>query len=181
MPKAVPGISILERASRIRPSTNTFGWRRASSGPGMVTSCVPRVFNVSTEIENLDKEPALSPPVISYYGGKSLHEQSHGEAFFALLLERFGGNGLYILDEPEAALSPQRQLAALARIHELVKDNSQFVIATHSPILMAYPDATIYACTSNGIEVVDYRETEHYTVTRDFLMNPERMLRELLD
>lgn len=138
-------------------------------------------FNVSTEIENLDKEPALSPPVISYYGGKSLHEQSHGEAFFALLLERFGGNGLYILDEPEAALSPQRQLAALARIHELVKDNSQFVIATHSPILMDYPDATIYACTSNGIEVVDYRETEHYTVTRDFLMNPERMLRELLN
>src|SRR5215469_5920562 len=95
-------------------------------------------FNVATEIENLDSEPG-GPPVISYYGNHSLHEQSHGESFMALLVNRFGGHGVYLLDEPEAALSPQRQLAALARIHELVCADSQFIIATHSPILMAYP------------------------------------------
>src|SRR5579859_6712397 len=87
-------------------------------------------FNVATEIERLDAEPSSGPPVISYYGNHSLHEQSHGESFMALLVNRFGGNGLYILDEPEAALSPQRQLATLKRMHELACDNSQFIIAT---------------------------------------------------
>jgi predicted ATPase len=95
-------------------------------------------------------------------------------------MERFGGQGLYLLDEPEAALSPQRQLAALARIHDLVNDDSQFIIATHSPILMAYPDAWIYQFTANGIERVAYEDTEHFKVTRAFLANPERMLRTLL-
>jgi predicted ATPase len=138
-------------------------------------------FNVATEIEKLDAEPAPSPPVIDSYGGKSLHEQSHGESFMALLMNRFGGNGFYILDEPEAALSPQRQLAVLSRIHDLVMDDSQFVIATHSPILMAYPNATIYSCSTDGITKVDYYETEHYQVTHDFLANPKRMLDRLLD
>lgn len=95
-------------------------------------------FNVATEIEHLDDEPGFDPPIIDSYGGRSLHEQSHGESFFALLMDRFHGRGLYILDEPEAALSPQRQLAVLSRLHDLVLDDSQFVIATHSPILMAY-------------------------------------------
>ncbi|SAL77024.1 recombination protein F [Caballeronia peredens] len=138
-------------------------------------------FNVATEIEQLDDEPGFGPPVIASYGGKSLHERSHGESFLTLLMERFGGQGLYLLDEPEAALSPQRQLAALARIHDLVKDDSQFIIATHSPILMAYPDAWIYALTEDGIERVAYEDTEHFKVTRAFLANPERMLRTLLD
>ena len=138
-------------------------------------------FNVATEIENLDREPAAGPPLINAYGGVSLHEQSHGESFLALLKHRFGGRGLYILDEPEAALSPQRQLAVLARIHDLVKDDSQFIIATHSPILMAYPDATIYACGPEGVERTSYEETEHYQVTRDFLLNPQRMLNILLE
>ncbi|HEU4777110.1 MAG TPA: AAA family ATPase, partial [Telluria sp.] len=138
-------------------------------------------FNVATEIENLDREPAPAPPVIDFYGGRSLHEQSHGESFMALLMERFGGKGLYLLDEPEAALSPQRQLAALARIHALVQDDSQFIIATHSPILMAYPDALIYQFGADGIVEMAYRDTEHFQVTRDFLVNPERMLRTLLD
>ncbi|RJR38562.1 MAG: ATP-binding cassette domain-containing protein [Deltaproteobacteria bacterium] len=83
-------------------------------------------FNVATEIERLDSEPG-GPPIIDSYGGRSLHEQSHGESFLALLNERFGGHGLYLLDEPEAALSPQRQLAVLVRSHDLVKDNSQFI------------------------------------------------------
>jgi predicted ATPase len=138
-------------------------------------------FNVATEIEQLDDEPGFGPPVIASYGGRSLHEQSHGESFLTLLMERFGSQGLYLLDEPEAALSPQRQLAALARIHDLVNDDSQFIIATHSPILMAYPDAWIYQFTAEGIARVAYEDTEHFKVTRAFLANPERMLRTLLD
>ena len=96
-------------------------------------------------------------------------------------MNRFGGNGLYVLDEPEAALSPQRQLAVLSRIHDLVNADSQFVIATHSPILMAYPNAWIYDFSADGIQRLKYEETEHYQVTRDFLMNPKRMLDILLD
>lgn len=136
-------------------------------------------FNVATEIENLDAEPAFGPPVIGSYGGRSLHEQSHGEAFLALVTNRFGGKGLYLLDEPEAALSPQRQLAVLSRIHDLACDDSQFVIATHSPILMAYPDSWIYEFSHEGIRRVAYEDTEHYQVTRDFLSNPKRMLNVL--
>jgi predicted ATPase len=137
-------------------------------------------FNVATEIEHLDSEPSFGPPLIDSYGGRSLHEQSHGESFLALITHRFGGRGLYILDEPEAALSPQRQLAVLARIHDLIEDRSQFLIATHSPILMAYPDAWIYTCAAEGIRRVDYEETEHYEVTKTFLENPRRMLDVLL-
>jgi predicted ATPase len=136
-------------------------------------------FNVATEIERLDEGPG-GPPVIDSYGGRSLHEQSHGESFLALMLERFGAQGLYILDEPEAALSPQRQLAVLSRMHDLVLDQSQFIIATHSPILMAYPDACIYRCDSEGLTQVAYQDTDHFKVTREFLANPERMLRVLL-
>ncbi len=137
-------------------------------------------FNVATEIERLDAEPASGPPLIDAYGGRTLHEQSHGESFLALMMNRFGPNGLYILDEPEAALSPQRQLAVLSRMHDLVCAESQCIIATHSPILMAYPDAWIYACSESGLARVDYLETEHYQVMRDFLANPDRMLRVLL-
>lgn len=137
-------------------------------------------FNVATEIEQLDAEPG-GPPIINSYGGHSLHEQSHGESFLALMMNRFGGNGIYLLDEPEAALSPQRQLAVLSKIHDLVHSDSQFIIATHSPILMAYPDAWIYSCSESGLSRIDYYETEHYQVTRDFLTNPERMLRILLE
>lgn len=137
-------------------------------------------FNVATEIERLDEEPG-GPPIINSYGGISLHEQSHGESFLKLMTERFGGQGLYILDEPEAALSPQRQLAVLSRIHDLIEDNSQFIIATHSPILMAYPDACIYECGKEGISEIAYEETEHYKVTRDFLANPKRMMDVLME
>ncbi|MFZ6676802.1 AAA family ATPase [Undibacterium sp. Tian12W] len=137
-------------------------------------------FNVATEIERLDEEPG-GPPIINSYGGISLHEQSHGESFLKLMTERFGGQGLYILDEPEAALSPQRQLAVLSRIHDLIEDNSQFIIATHSPILMAYPDACIYQCGKEGISEIAYEDTEHYKITRDFLANPKRMMDVLME
>jgi len=136
-------------------------------------------FNVATEIERLDSGPG-GPPIIDSFGGVYLHEMSHGESFWALLIHKFHGQGLYILDEPEAALSPSRQLSALTRIHELVADGSQFIIATHSPILMAYPNARIFLFGDNAIREVRYEETEHYTVTRDFLERRETMLRELL-
>ncbi len=136
-------------------------------------------FNVATEIERLD-EGGGGPRIIDSYGGRSLHEQSHGESFLALLQHRFGGKGLYILDEPEAALSPQRQLAALKRIDQLVQAGSQFVIATHSPILMAYPEASIFVCTPDGIRQRAYEDTEHYEVMHDFMANPRRRLKALL-
>jgi predicted ATPase len=138
-------------------------------------------FNVATEIEKLDAEPSFDPPIISYYGGTSLHEQSHGESFLALVMKRFRGRGFYLLDEPEAALSPHRQLAVLSRMHDLVSEDSQFIIATHSPLLMAYPDAYIYSFSTAGIEKIDYYETEHYRVMHDFLASPKRMLDRLMD
>jgi len=136
-------------------------------------------FNVATDIERMDAEPAFGPPIIDSYGGRSLHEQSHGESFLALLLNRFGGNGLYILDEPEAALSPTRQLAVLRRIHHLVEKDSQFIIATHSPILMAYPRSKIFLLDVGGFTEMRYEDTEHYAVTKEFLANPSRMLEQL--
>ena len=114
------------------------------------------------------------------YGGVSFHEQSHGESFLALVLNRFEGNGLYILDEPEAALSPQRLMSLLVAIDELVKADSQFIIATHSPILMAYPNAEILQFTEAGIDKVSYRETDHYKITKQFIDTPERMIKYLL-
>jgi predicted ATPase len=136
-------------------------------------------FNIGTEIERLDEGPG-GPPVIDSYGGRSLHEQSHGEAFFALFDNRFKGDGLYILDEPEAALSPQRQLSFLARLHELVLARSQFIIATHSPILLGYPDAWIYQASERGLERVEYEDTEHFQVTRNFLNRRQVFLDVLL-
>ncbi len=129
------------------------------------------MFNVATEVEQGD---------YAQYGWANLHVQSHGEAFLWLMQERFGSNGLYILDEPESALSPQRQLAALRIIHELVKQGSQFIIATHSPILMAYPDALLYWLDGDGLRKTTYMETEHYQISRDFLNNTELMLKHLL-
>ena len=138
-------------------------------------------FNVATKIEELDEIPAASPSIKESYGGKSLHEQSHGESFMALAENRFGGNGLYILDEPEAALSPLRQMSLLVILHELVKNNSQLIIATHSPILMSYPDADIYVLDDKSITLTPCEETEHFTITREFLNHKEKMLKNLLD
>lgn len=137
-------------------------------------------YNVATHIDEMDREPG-GMPLISSYGGVSLHEQSHGESFLAVVLNRFGGNGLYILDEPEAALSPMRLMTLLSAMDKLVKCNSQFIISTHSPMLMAYPGAEIYELSGEGIRSVGYKETEHYQVTRRFLENPEKMLRYLLE
>ena len=138
-------------------------------------------FNVASHINELDSEPAPGPPIIDSYGGTSLHQQSHGESFMSLLMHRFRGEGLYILDEPEAALSPQRQLAFLSRMHDLVKQGSQFIIATHSPILMAYPEAWIYELQDGGPLRVEWENVEHVDTTRQFLKHPQSYLRVLLE
>lgn len=138
-------------------------------------------YNVASYIDELDSQAAPAPPIRNSYGGKSLHEMSHGESFFAAFMHRFGGNSLYILDEPEAALSPLRQMSLLSRIHELVGQKSQFIISTHSPILMAYPDALLYQLTPDGIETSRWEETDHYLIMKQFLNKRESMLRELFD
>ena len=136
-------------------------------------------YNVASNIDQMDRESGFGPPLINSYGGVSLHKQSHGESFMALVANRFGGNGLYILDEPEAALSPARLLELMCHIHSLVKKNSQFIISTHSPILMAYPGAQILYLTQDGIRNVSYQETEHYQLTKQFLNAPEQMCKYL--
>ena len=128
-------------------------------------------YNVATSLDDMND--------MRSYGGKYLNKQSHGEAFMSVLLDRLGGNGLYIFDEPEAALSPARQLVALRAIHMHVQNHSQFIIATHSPILMAYPNSVIYEFGDHGIKRVNYKETEHYDITYSFLSNPELYLKEL--
>ncbi len=125
---------------------------------------------------------AEEDPLFQYqgYGGKSLHQQSHGESFLSLFTNRFGEEGIYLLDEPEAALSPARQLTFLRVIHELVtKDHAQFIIATHSPILLGYPDAQIYNFDESPIQEICYEETEHYRLTLNFLTRREKFLYEL--
>ena len=130
-------------------------------------------YNVATYMDEVG--------YLAGYGDKSLHARSHGEAFIALLTDKLRGDGLYIFDEPEAALSPTRQLAALRLIHQLVQDGSQFIIATHSPILLAYPRAKILMLDRSGLSDVTYEDTEHFAVTKDFLNNYKGTLRHLLD
>ena len=139
------------------------------------------LYNVATNIDELDGQPAASPPLIEGYGGVSLHRQSHGESFLSIVQNRFFGQGLYILDEPEAALSPMRLLTLLTHIDRLVKNGSQLIIATHSPILMAYPDGEILSFTQGGIEKTSYEQTEHYRVTKQFLDHPQKMLHYLFN
>ncbi len=135
------------------------------------------LFTAATYLERLPRE-AGDP--LSAYGGASLHEQSHGESFLAVMLNRFGPDGLYLLDEPEAALSTQNSLTCLRRIHELVLDGSQFVIATHSPIVLAYPQATIYSCEADGLREVAYEDAEPVRLMQSFLVARERFLDRLL-
>ena len=136
-------------------------------------------YNVASNIDDLDNGPG-GPPIILSYGGLSLHEQSHGESFMALVENRFFGNGLYILDEPEAALSPMRLMELICYIKKLVDNNSQFIISTHSPILMTFPDAEVIEITQEEIKLVDYKETEHFLITKRFMDSPEQMIKYLL-
>lgn len=138
-------------------------------------------YNVSSNIEKMDSEPSFDDKVINAYGGVSLHKQSHGEGFLSLFQNRFRGNGLYILDEPEAALSPFGIMRLMANMNDLIKQNSQFIISTHSPMLISFPDADVYEITKDGIRLLPYTQTEHFRVTKDFLNNPERSFRYLFE
>lgn len=137
-------------------------------------------YNAASYIDELSS-PGHGIPIIHSYGGRSLHEMSHGESFFALIMNRFGGDGLYILDEPEAALSPARQMSLLIRINDLVQKNSQFIIATHSPIILAYPDALIYELTESAIIQRRYEETETVSISKAFLTDPNKMIKRLFE
>ncbi|MBX2847283.1 MAG: AAA family ATPase [Acidiferrobacterales bacterium] len=136
-------------------------------------------YNVASNIDQLDEEPSFGPPIKDSYGGKSLHQQSHGESFFSLMIHRFSGSGLYILDEPEAALSPTRQMAMITRLHQLIGKKSQFIIATHSPIILAYPNAKIYEINSGTLNTREYEETEHFRITKSFINSYEKFVKEL--
>lgn len=130
-------------------------------------------FNFASHLDQIGNYEA--------YGGKSLHQKSHGEAFLALFLHRFG-DGIYIFDEPEAALSPQRQLAFLALLNQkLATHKCQVIIATHSPILLSYPDSFIYELRDDELRKTAYKETEHYKITKDFLDNPEAYQKHLFE
>lgn len=136
-------------------------------------------YNIESTIDELNFDG--SPSFIQGYGGKSLYERSHGEAFLALILNRFNGNSVFILDEPEAALSPLRQMTLISRIHQLALKGSQFIIATHSPIIMAYPNASIYEIREGNLQLVNYKDTESYKITSSFINNTNNMLDILLN
>jgi len=130
-------------------------------------------FNVARTVDE-------NPGLLAAYGGQPLHGMSHGESFLALANERFYPDGLFLLDEPEAALSPTGLLGLLRRMKSLTLEGSQFLVATHSPILLAYPDALIYELRPEGPVPTPYEDTDHYRLTRAFLNAPDRFLRELL-
>ncbi|HEX5117009.1 MAG TPA: AAA family ATPase [Pseudonocardiaceae bacterium] len=136
-------------------------------------------YNVASEIERLDREPG--PSLLASYGGVSPHERSHGESFVDLITHRFGPRGLYLLDEPEAALSVRGCMAVLALLADRTGRGCQFVVATHSPILLALPGATIYEIAEDGrIDQVAFDDALPVRLTRDFLAAPQRYLRHLL-
>jgi predicted ATPase len=130
-------------------------------------------FNVATHVDEVGTS--------KHYGDKSLHDQSHGESFLSLLQSRFSRSGFYLMDEPEAALSPQRQLSFLILLHDLLtcNDNIQFLIASHSPILLAYPDAQIFSFDGGEIHQISYRESQPFQLVSRFVAAPERYINAL--
>jgi predicted ATPase len=140
-------------------------------------------FNTASHMDALDKEPSSSPPISAFYGGRSLHTRSHGETFFTLLEHKFQRNGLFLLDEPEAALSPQRQLSFIAMIHDVLRrfKDAQFIISTHSPILLGYPDAQIWSFDDGPIHEIPYEETASFQIVRRFVDDRSTLLDELLE
>lgn len=136
-------------------------------------------YNVASNIDKLDEEPFGGPPIKNSYGGQSLHVMSHGESFWALLNKRLSGDGIYLMDEPESALSPTRQLALLQRMHALVQKRSQFIIATHSPIILSYPNATIYELREGELKVTPYEETQLFKTAKEFFENHHRIRESL--
>jgi predicted ATPase len=131
-------------------------------------------------LEERERDPDFPNNPYFAYGGRSLHTRSHGEAFMALFEHRLQAGGVVIMDEPEAALSPQRQLTLLTLLDAFVKSgNTQVFIATHSPILMTFPGATLFALTEQGIAETRLEDTSHYQITRGILESPERYWKHL--
>jgi predicted ATPase len=143
-------------------------------------------FNLATHIDN-DAESGddnfFSPPIVMAYGGKSLHEQSHGQSFFALFENRFAYKGFYLMDEPEAALSPQRQLSLLLLLRRYLKKDpeTQFIIATHSPLLLAFPGAQIFSFDGPKITELKYEQTEPFQLVSGFLRDPKLYMKKLFE
>jgi predicted ATPase len=163
---------------------------QADFGPYVRLSWSPKVtngfflraesfFNFANHLDQMVREqPGFAREFYAPYGGKSLHEQSHGESFLSLFRHRFGKRAIYLLDEPEAALSPARQLSLLSVFHRL-SPYCQFIVATHSPMLLGYPEAQIYSFDDSPIRAIAYEETSHYQLTRRFLENRHTIFREL--
>ena len=153
-------------------------WSRGRMATGFFLRA-ESMFHVANYLEQMSEDDTRT---FNAYGGRSLHDQSHGESFLATIQNRCDWPGVYLFDEPEAALSPQRQLTVLSELHAIVQQpGRQFLIASHSPILLAYPGATIYEFSGEGIRKIAYEETSSYRVMRDFLASPERFLRHLLE
>ena len=153
-------------ASRIRRTGDRFFMRAET------------VFDLANK---LDATTRQDPGALDRYGQRSLHTKSHGEAFLAIVQSRIRPESMVLMDEPEAALSPTRQLTLLKEIDWLVRSGCQFVIATHSPILMAYPDCLMYELSADGIRPTTWTETEHFELTKAFLNHPEAYLRHLVE
>lgn len=138
-------------------------------------------FNTVSYMDNLDKEPSESAPISAFYGGRSLHTRSHGETFFTVLELKFQRNGLFLLDEPEAALSPQRQLAFLVLLHDVLQKyrDAQFIISTHSPVLLGYPDAQIVSFDDGSLHEIPYEQTASMQIVRRFVTHRDAFLDEL--
>lgn len=171
-------------------ASHRFGTERASPlTPYLRFSWKPRVhrgffmraesfFNFAGFIDEVARD---EPTIYGAYGGKSLHDRSHGEAFLALFENRFSRDGIYLLDEPEAALSPSRQMAFLAILKELERQNCQVIMATHSPLLMAYPGAMLLEISEDGLRPTTLEQTSHYLILREFFKNPVRFMSKLFD
>ncbi|MDR1564974.1 MAG: AAA family ATPase [Oscillospiraceae bacterium] len=155
-----------------------FHWRKQPHGGFFMRA--ESLFSFADFIEEQASE--FGSRAYSYYGGRSLHDRSHGEAFLALFENRFDKKGIYLLDEPEAAMSPHRLLSFMALLRELTKGKDvQFIISTHSPILMAYPYSQLYYITTDGISEMKYTNTEHYQLTKNFLDCPDRYFAHLFE
>lgn len=169
-------------SARLLAEQFTLSWRRKPHPQSGYFFRAESFFNIANYLDDMARTAGGPEKAYASYGGKSLHEQSHGESFLAFFKNRLGNGGFFIFDEPEAALSPQRQLSLLVIMHELCKNpQSQFIIATHSPILLAYPGATIYSCDAGSLQNIAYTDTQHYQITKRFLDNPDHYFKYLFE
>jgi len=141
------------------------------------------LFSLATQIDEWDKDPGLGGRIIDGYGGVSLHNHSHGETFFTVLDNKFRNSGLFLLDEPEAALSPQRQLSFLLLIRDTLRryKDAQFLISTHSPVLLGYPGAQIFSFDDGHLHEIDYEDTEPLQIVRRFVNDRDSFIQELFE